>query len=160
MIEQQPPDQPMGARWARWTTDCTNLDGVSALRGFVQAKLTEWGYDPDDEQPFAVALVVTELSANAAQHGTPRFGMVDVVLWSSGDTVTVVVTDSSPTVPKKKEPGPQEVRGRGVALTEACSKECGWWRFGSSKTAWAALGPKPLSEAERRTGTGLVTGDA
>ncbi|MGA5704745.1 ATP-binding protein [Peterkaempfera bronchialis] len=160
MIEQPPPDQPVGTRWARWTLDCITLDGVSQLRGFVQAKLTEWDYDLKDEQPFAVTLVVTELVANAAQHGDPRFGMVDLVLWSSGDTVTVLVTDSSRATPQAKTPGPQEERGRGLALTMACSKECGWWRYEPGKTVWAAIGPQPLSEAERRTGTGLVTGAA
>ncbi|MFI9783812.1 ATP-binding protein [Kitasatospora sp. NPDC051984] len=152
MIEQPPPVQPLGATWARWSVDVQQEDGVTRLRGYVRRKLTEWEYPEDAEQAFVVCLLVTELVGNALRHCKPILDMVDLLLWSSGGTVTVIVSDASPVGPTLTEAGDTDESGRGLALTVASSTACGWCRSRSGKSIWATVGPEPLTEAEHRLG--------
>ncbi|MFJ2190959.1 ATP-binding protein [Kitasatospora sp. NPDC087861] len=147
MIEQKPPKHPMGTSWARWSVDSRQPDAVPRVRGHILANLACWGMRPDDEQPFTVGLVATELVTNAIRYGNPLLDLVDVLMWTDDGTVTIVVHDSTPTGPTETVAGEDDESGRGLALTRACARQSGWCRQEGGKRVWAIIGPDPLTAA-------------
>ncbi|PWG09292.1 ATP-binding protein [Streptomyces sp. V2] len=81
--------------------------------------LTSWGLHSlaDD-----LTLIVSELVANAAQHGE---GTIVMVLRQRGDVVLVEVADASPGLPVTCVQSDESESGRGLALVEALSDDWG-----------------------------------
>ena len=88
------------------------------------------------------AIITSELVANAVQHacgnGAARIG---VTLTCAGNpaAVTVVVSDSSPQGPVRRETPADGEQGRGLQIVEALSAHWGWLRGGGGKVVFAVL---------------------
>lgn len=93
---------------------------IAPLRGAVTAQLAAWGASAIADE---VTLAVSELATNVVCHvgaGTPAV----LFLESSGDHLRVEVHDTSPRLPFREAPAPDEETGRGLALVTAVSG--GW----------------------------------
>jgi anti-sigma regulatory factor (Ser/Thr protein kinase) len=116
------PDGPEGASFARRVTS------RAAELWRLDRELTE-----------TALLLVSELATNAIQHGAPP---VRLSLRLNADRLRVEVTDSSPTLPRVGQPGPDQVGGRGLPLVQqlaACwGSQVSRSRLG--KTVWFELG--------------------
>ena len=88
------------------------------------------------------AIITSELVANAVQHacgnGAARIG---VTLTCAGNpaAVTVVVSDSSPQGPVRRETPADGEQGRGLQIVEALSARWGWRCEDGGKTVFAVL---------------------
>ena len=84
-----------------------------------------------------IRLVVGELATNAMVHaGTP----FTVTLSARDGTVLLAVQDDSATIPVKAVPEAMDMRGRGLILVEALSREWGANTDGAgSKSVWASF---------------------
>jgi two-component sensor histidine kinase len=88
------------------------------------------------------AIITSELVANAVQHacgnGAARIG---VTLTCAGNpaAVTVVVSDSSPQGPVRRETPADGEQGRGLQIVEALSAHWGWRCGGGRKVVFAVL---------------------
>lgn len=93
-----------------------------------------------------VELTASELVTNAVEAGMRgwpalRSAPVPVRLWlaSDLDAVLVQVWDSSPQMPVRRDAGPDDERGRGLALVSAIGRASGmYWRVGG-KVVWAVI---------------------
>ncbi|MBF8188528.1 ATP-binding protein [Nonomuraea sp. K274] len=98
---------------------------VSLARRWVADALTAAGHrDADDAR-----LVTSELVGNALLHtgsGRPG-GLVRVNVFEIGDALAriEVIDEGAPTVPKPREPGDGECRGRGLWLVQQTSVRWG-----------------------------------
>ncbi|GGJ56395.1 ATP-binding protein [Streptomyces brasiliensis] len=108
---------------------------VPVARQFVREAVTDWelaGLAAD------VALVVTELTANAAVHACAEAIQVTVRLLTAG-RVRVAVTDRSRQMPALKAVGADAVDGRGLTLVDSVCLDWGVDRFPWGKRVWAEL---------------------
>ena len=73
------------------------------------------------------ALVVSELVGNAVRYARPLAGGVVEVTWSvRPDSVRLTVTDGGgASVPRQHAAGPEDVRGRGLAIVTALARDWG-----------------------------------
>jgi len=89
--------------------------------------------------------ITSELVTNAVQHvrgdGTETIG-VTLSRMRNPEVVTVVVTDSSPEGPVKREPLDSSERGRGLRVVEALSAHWGWHLEDGGKAVYAMLARK------------------
>ena len=87
-------------------------------------------------------IITSELVTNAVQHacgnGTGRIG-VTVARAGSPPAVTVVVSDSSPEGPVRRETPAGSEQGRGLQIVEALSARWGWHRQDGGKAVFATL---------------------
>ena len=101
----------------------------------------------------SAALLVSELIGNAVRHARPLPGNVLRVSWElARDRLLLRVTDGGSTdQPRMKEAGPQDTRGRGLAIVDAVAAAWGVDRsrhaVGMSSTVWAEL---PMTRARAR----------
>jgi anti-sigma regulatory factor (Ser/Thr protein kinase) len=88
------------------------------------------------------AAITSELVTNAIQHvcgdGTETIG-VTLSRARDPETVTVVVSDSSPDGPAKREAPADGERGRGLRIVEALSAHWGWRPEEGGKSIFARL---------------------
>ena len=88
------------------------------------------------------AIITSELVANAVQHacgnGAARIG---VTLTCAGNpaAVTIVVSDSSPQGPVRRDTPAGSEQGRGLQIVEALSAHWGWRCGGGGKVVFAVL---------------------
>ena len=113
-------------------------DSVAGVRDFVTSELAP------HLPPQAVEgarVVASELATNAVQHaGTPFTVTLD---WTC-DQVTLRVSDGAGGVPSPGEPGPLELRGRGLLLVDALSVAWGVDADPSGgKSVWARFPTAP-----------------
>ena len=116
-----------------------DLTSARQARAAVRQALTAWGMtrlSGDAE------LLTSELVANAAEHGdgTP----IGLALRRHADPgkqpgITCEVTDTSPAMPRRTEPGPDDERGRGLAIVEALARSSGVRVGRAGKTTWFTL---------------------
>lgn len=91
------------------------------------------------------ALVLSELVGNAVRYGRPLPGDVLEVSWSLGDDcLRLRVSDGGgPSVPMRHEAGPEDVRGRGLAIVAALASDWGVEQnsngAGPMSTVWVEL---------------------
>jgi anti-sigma regulatory factor (Ser/Thr protein kinase) len=88
------------------------------------------------------AIITSELVANAVQHacgnGTATIGVT--LTWAgSPAAVTVVVSDSSPQGPVRRDALPGSEQGQGLQIVEALSARWGWRYEDGGKTVFAVL---------------------
>ena len=118
---------------------------VTAARRYVLRTLGDAAASVAD----AVALMVSELSANAVRHTATQF----TVTFDRTDTgVRIAVSDSGPGRPVVRTPDPTEPSGRGLQIVAALADEWGIVPSpaGEGKTVWFALALPADSAAEAR----------
>lgn len=116
---------------------------VPSARRHARAVTLGWGLRAlaDD-----VELTVSELMTNAVEAelrvwSASRAAPVPVRLWlaSDLDAILVQVWDSSPQLPVPRDAGPDDERGRGLALVAAICRASGmYWRAGG-KVVWVVI---------------------
>ncbi|GAB1332609.1 ATP-binding protein [Streptomyces sennicomposti] len=102
---------------ASFTFEATPAE-VRRIRGRISAAVRSWDVPLDAEPLSRLELVASELLTNALVHAGGRL-TAEVAL--TGSFVVVEVSDGSPELPRRREAGAGEERGRGLALVEACS---------------------------------------
>ncbi|HEY6746419.1 MAG TPA: ATP-binding protein [Mycobacteriales bacterium] len=91
------------------------------------------------------ALVLSELVGNAVRYGRPLPGDVLEVSWSlDDDSLRLRVSDGGgPSRPRRHEAGPEDVRGRGLAIVAALARDWGVEQSrngsGPMSTVWVEL---------------------
>jgi anti-sigma regulatory factor (Ser/Thr protein kinase) len=109
------------------------VTNVAAARRFTRALLDEWDVTATED----VALVVTELAANAVRHaGGDEFA---VALRLEPPVVVVEVSDSNADEPRIMQPTEGDSSGRGMLIVERLSTRWGSRRDASGKTVWAEI---------------------
>jgi MEDS: MEthanogen/methylotroph, DcmR Sensory domain len=109
-------------------------DAPAAARHFAVATVGHWGAgDLDDD----VALVVTELAANAVRHARSGF---TVILSSRRDVLRIAVRDASPLPPDDGGLALKPAPLHGLGAVDAMASRWGIESLGSSgKTVWVEL---------------------
>jgi anti-sigma regulatory factor (Ser/Thr protein kinase) len=82
------------------------------------------------------SLIVSELLTNAIQHGSPP---VQLRILRIPTEVTIEVHDTSTSPPRKLNPSPEDLRGRGLAIVSQLASKSGVRADGAGKTVWATL---------------------
>jgi anti-sigma regulatory factor (Ser/Thr protein kinase) len=91
------------------------------------------------------ALVLSELVGNAVRYAAPLPGGLLEVSWEiEDDYVTLRVCDGGgPSVPVRHDAGPEDVRGRGLAIVAALARDWGVELSGNgvgpTSTVWVEL---------------------
>jgi anti-sigma regulatory factor (Ser/Thr protein kinase) len=116
-----------------------DLTSARQARLAIRQALAAWGMD---HLAGDAELLASELVANAAEHGdgTP----VSLALRRHTNPgqqpgITCEVTDASPAIPRRADPGPDAERGRGLAIVEALSRSSGVRASQAGKTTWFTL---------------------
>jgi anti-sigma regulatory factor (Ser/Thr protein kinase) len=116
-----------------------DLASARQARAAVRQALAAWGMDrlSDDAE-----LLASELVANAAEHGDDQ--PIGLALRRNAEPggqpgITCEVTDTSPALPQRMEPGPDAERGRGLAIVEALARSSGVRASQAGKTSWFTL---------------------
>ena len=103
------------------------------------------GFHELDKYADDAAAVTSELVTNAVQHvcgdGTETIG-VTLSRARDPEAVAVVVSDSSPEGPAKREAPADSERGRGLRIVEALSAHWGWRPEEGGKSIFAVLAKK------------------
>jgi anti-sigma regulatory factor (Ser/Thr protein kinase) len=106
-----------------------------SARQAVRDALTAWGIeDPDHD----AELLASELVANAAEHA-PGAPIGLALRLGAGRDITCEVTDASPTLPHGRQAGPDDERGRGMAIVSALASASGVRAEAGGKTTWFTL---------------------
>jgi anti-sigma regulatory factor (Ser/Thr protein kinase) len=90
-------------------------------------------------------LVVSELVGNAVRYAAPLPGGVLEVTWTiTADRVRLRVSDGGgPSVPARHDAGPEDIRGRGLAIVAALARDWGVELSsngaGPTSTVWVEL---------------------
>jgi len=92
-------------------------EAVAAVRAFVREAIVDVVVDQD-----AVVLMADELAVNAVRHARTPF-TVSVI--AETFVVRVEVTDGAPQLPVLIEPGPFELRGRGMLIVDRYATDWG-----------------------------------
>jgi anti-sigma regulatory factor (Ser/Thr protein kinase) len=93
-------------------------------------------------------LIASELVGNAVRYAAPLPGGVLEVTWTlDGECVRLRVSDGGgPSVPARHDAGPEDVRGRGLAIVAALARDWGVELSGNgsgpTSTVWVELSVK------------------
>jgi hypothetical protein len=110
-------------------------DAPAAARHFAVATAGRWGAEDLTDD---VALVVTELAANAVRHARSGF---TVILSSRRNVLRIAVRDASPVPADGSGPGLTPAPLHGLGAVDAMANRWGVEPLGSSgKTVWVELG--------------------
>ncbi|MER6605774.1 ATP-binding protein [Streptomyces sp. NPDC000927] len=101
--------------------------------------LLTWHLEPLIE---SAELIVTELVANAIQHGE---GPIEFSITRIEDGVKLAVADRSPNSPDPRPADPLDEGGRGILLVEALATSWGCQEKRNGKQVWAELLSSPGS---------------
>lgn len=116
--------------------------GARLARRLAVHHLDAWGIPHGDEVSDVIALIVAELSANAALHGLIRgrdFALRLLYTPATG-LVRIEVSDTHPALPVRLAPPDDADGGRGLVLVEALASRWGvTGRLGPGKTVWAEV---------------------
>ncbi|MFC9330077.1 ATP-binding protein [Kitasatospora sp. NPDC057015] len=111
---------------------------LARARALARDCLRDWGY-PAEEYAHAV-LLVSELVTNVHRHAG---GPAELELRPEPGGITVLVGDSSPCPPVRREPGADG--GFGMHLLARLSLAWGVRTFPGGKSVWARLAARPGS---------------
>lgn len=112
---------------------------AAVVRRQIRADLVE--LDVAAESTDMALLVATELVGNAVRHSTPsRDGMLNVQWDLDADTLTIQVSDSSPQMPRRRQPTADQPDGRGLGIIEALAESWGAEAVQGGKRVWAKVG--------------------
>lgn len=133
----EPPFRPrLNVGYPEYTTTFSREETSAApARRLVRVALAAWAMPDlvDDGQ-----VVASELVANAVRHARGETIRVTVTQVRPG-RVRVAVVDLSHALPCRREPSPDDPRGRGLVLVEALAVAWGWDSMHWGKRVWAEL---------------------
>ncbi|WP_030241211.1 ATP-binding protein [Streptomyces sp. NRRL S-455] len=144
----------MAVKAMGWAHSFPMSEGVRAGRHWTRKRLESlpWAAaEPDTVD--AIVLTVSELITNAHIHAHSD---ADLVLTWDGDCLHVSVHDEDPTLPRKREPDPGAVSGRGVAIVQRLADEWGMRCQRNGKTVTACFRP---ADADADAGAEADTGN-
>ncbi len=124
-----------GPAWqaqVRWVVDAGPVD-VLVVRSAARTTVQKWGADVAADD---IALVVSELTANAWVHGQPP---IMVMLRLEDSSVLVEVSDAGPGIAEFSQPEPLGVHGHGLPITASLADEFGLYANRAGKILWARL---------------------
>lgn len=128
--------------------------GVHRARHMLVGTLAEWELA---ELADDAALVLSELMANAQQHGHVPDREIGVSLFRIPDGVVIEVHDARPEHPVLRRAADSDEHGRGLAIVDSLTS--GHWgvtpREGPGKVVWATL-PNPRRPGLRPTRPGAA----
>jgi anti-sigma regulatory factor (Ser/Thr protein kinase) len=114
-------------------------ESVRIARFHIRATL---GFHQLHEYVDDAEAITSELVTNAVQHvcgdGTEMIG-VTLIRMPEHKAVTVVVNDSSPDAPVRREPSASSEHGRGLLIVNELSVRWGWNLMDSGKAVYAIL---------------------
>jgi anti-sigma regulatory factor (Ser/Thr protein kinase) len=110
------------------------LESTTAARRFAERTLVSWGIDGPRYE--TARLLVSELVANAMIHAATA---ADLVLDLSDDRLRVEVGDSASARPRVREPGHDDLSGRGMMIVEAMADRWGVEDAPPGKKVWFEL---------------------
>lgn len=114
-------------------------ESVPVARFHVRAAL---GFHGLDEYANDAEAITSELVTNAVRHicddGTETIGIVFARAGSPA-AVTVIVSDSSPEGPIRRDTAADGEQGRGLQIVEALSADWGWRQQDGGKAIFATL---------------------
>lgn len=117
-------------------------ESVPVARFHVRATL---GFQGLGEYANDVEAITSELVTNAVRHvcddGTETIG-ITLTRALSPARVTVVVSDSSPQGPIRRDTSADSEQGRGLQIVEALSAHWGWRQQDGGKAIFATLAPE------------------
>jgi anti-sigma regulatory factor (Ser/Thr protein kinase) len=115
---------------------------VPVARFHVRAAL---GFHGLGEYANDAEAITSELVTNAVRHvcddGTETIG-ITLARAGSPATVTIVVSDSSPEGPIRRDTPADSEQGRGLQIVEALSAHWGWRQQDGGKAIFATLAPE------------------
>ena len=116
-----------------------DLTSARQARSAVRQALTAWRMEHLSGD---AELLASELVANAAEHGDGK--PISLALRRHAEPggrrgITCEVTDTSPAMPRRTEPGPDAERGRGLAIVAALAQSSGVRASQAGKTTWFTL---------------------
>lgn len=110
---------------------------LADVRAWLRQTVREHGWSPPVAR--TLALLTTELVANAQRHGPTR-GRVALRLVRSAGALRVEVQDEGATPPVVRHPPPEAVDGRGMLLVQHLARAWGSELLpDGGKTVWFAL---------------------
>ncbi|MFB8772915.1 ATP-binding protein [Streptomyces broussonetiae] len=115
------------------------IENVTEARQGVRVVLGSWAVPEDTTE--TVALIVTELAANAVTHAHRPGRTFDVGLTCDGDgkTIEIEVYDPSPRHPVRRPYDPEAASGRGLLLVESLSDAWEVRDREQGKTVWVRV---------------------
>ncbi|MFG3343852.1 SpoIIE family protein phosphatase [Streptomyces sp. NPDC048018] len=138
---------------AEWTVE-SDFRAVGPARRKAEGRLREWKSTVD---PFAAALVVSELVTNAVRYGA---GPITLRLIRGGTTLLCEVDDAALTAPYLHHAKAVDEGGRGLYICATLAESWGVRYREHGKTVWAELSTTPDAEPEaRREERGKATGN-
>jgi anti-sigma regulatory factor (Ser/Thr protein kinase) len=116
-----------------------DLTSARQARSAVRQALAGWGMNHLSGD---AELLASELVANAAEHADGK--PISLALRRHAEPggqpgITCEVTDGSPAMPRRTEPGPDSERGRGLAIVDALARSSGVRASQAGKTSWFTL---------------------
>ena len=116
-----------------------DLTSARQARSAIRQALAAWGMDHLSGD---AELLASELVANAAEHGDGK--PISLALRRHADPgeqpgITCEITDGSPAMPQRTEPGPDAERGRGLAIVNTLARSSGVRASEAGKTSWFTL---------------------
>jgi anti-sigma regulatory factor (Ser/Thr protein kinase) len=114
-------------------------ESVRIARFHIRAALSFHGLG---EYADDAGIITSELVTNAVQHAcdneTSTIGVTLARVWNPA-SVTVIVSDSSPEGPIRRDAPADSSQGRGLQIVEALSAHWGWRQEGGGKAIFAIL---------------------
>lgn len=121
----------------------SELASLRSAREAVEAAVAAW-HAP--VEPALVALLLSEVLANAMEHGEPP--IVVTADWD-GHRLRISVADGSTAEPVHRHPDPHDTAGRGIWLVEHGSSAWGVDCTPTGKSVWFELRPRTDRSPDR-----------
>jgi anti-sigma regulatory factor (Ser/Thr protein kinase) len=111
----------------------SDLADLGPARGAIVEQVLSWGAPID---PAILALLVSEVVANAVEHGSPPIAVS--VDWD-GARLRVEVHDCAPAMPVRRQPDHDDDGGRGIWLVDRNASAWGVEQADGGKSVWFEL---------------------
>ena len=119
----------------------SDLADLGTARWAIVDQVLSWGAPVD---PAVLALLVSEVVANAVEHGSPP--IVASLDWD-GARLRVEVRDCALALPVRRQPGHDDDGGRGIWLVDRNASAWGVEQVDGGKSVWFELrGPGPAQD--------------
>jgi anti-sigma regulatory factor (Ser/Thr protein kinase) len=109
---------------------------VQMARFYVRAALS---YHDLGDYAENAEMVTSEIMTNAVEHAGAQTIGLELTSLEGSAAVAIVVTDSSPLPPVKRDPAGDSECGRGLHIVAALSARWGWRPQGTGKAVFAIL---------------------